>query len=172
NDVLAACHLAARDSGLAAGLAVLCSTMSPAAGSTGLAVLPAGFVSMAGLAAFDLPGGRVEIVRWNGVPADPSWSLGVLWIRLGLSEALRDSCVRYLRDRRTGDSTLLQQQLVKGTLADALAEQLEIRAVLTGLAPRDVTPTLVNGLNRQVTHADRTLLRLLGATSMLLGGPG
>ncbi|MFD1051197.1 hypothetical protein ACFQ1S_39515 [Kibdelosporangium lantanae] len=80
--------------------------------------------------------------------------------------------MQYLRGRRSGDSTLLQQQLVKGALADALAEQLEIRAVLTGLGSADVTPSLVNGLNGQITRIDRALLRLLGATSMLLGGPG
>jgi hypothetical protein len=101
-----------------------------------------------------------------------AWTLGLVWVRLGLSEALRDSCVRYLRGRHSGDSTLLQQQLVKGALADALAEQLEIRAVLTDLGPGGVTPLLVNGLNRQITQTDRALLRLLGATSMVVGGPG
>jgi hypothetical protein len=142
------------------------------------------------LDSFDLPGGRVDVLRWTAcdvpcqatrTPVVPggidddvwaAWTLGLVWVRLGLSEALRDSCVQYLRGRRSGDSTLLQQQLVKGALADALAEQLEIRAVLTATRPGDVTPLLVNGLNTQVTRTDRALLRLLGATSMLLGGPG
>ena len=158
------------------------------------------------LDSFDLPGGRVDLLRWStcGTPHQTTrdtphqvtrdiphqvtgtpvvsgevdddvwaaWTLGLVWVRLGLSEALRDSCVQYLRGRRSGDSTLLQQQLVKGALADALAEQLEIRAVLAATRPDDVTPLLVNGLNAQVTRTDRALLRLLGATSMLLGGPG
>ncbi|MEV4318234.1 DUF2786 domain-containing protein [Actinocrispum sp. NPDC049592] len=196
------CHRAARDEGLAAAIDVLCSELLPGlvpCGPAGHSVLPAGvalggrvwldgvtFGAAAGrmrlLAAFDLPGGPLEAVRWTGPAADPAagpndyvraeWVLGLVWLRLGWSEGLRGHCLRYLRGRRTGDSTLLQQQLVKGSLADVTAEQLEIRAMLLGCEADRLTPQFADELHDRITVADRAQLRLLGASSMLLGGPG
>jgi hypothetical protein len=200
-DVWLRCHRAARDDGLSPGLTLLCSALLPGVppcGPAGHAVLPADIASGTGriwvdgltfdahgghralLGSFELPGGRLEALRWTTGPAvvettedvRAAWALGLVWLRLGLSEGLRDACVRYLRGRRSGESVLLQQQLVKGTLADALAGQLEIRAVLTGAEPGDLPEPIIEDLHDRVTAADRILLRLLGASSMLLGGPG
>lgn len=97
---------------------------------------------------------------------ESAWEAGLGWLRLGLSERLLDTCVRYLGDRVTGESTLLRQQLVQGAVADVLVEHLEVRAVLASGAG---DPT---HLQDQLTRADRALLRLLGASGFLAGGPG
>ena len=107
------------------------------------------------------PGGRAESVDHGG------WALGLVWLRLGLSESLLDACVHYLGSRACGDSTVLRQQLVKGAVADVVMEQLEVYAALTGVgAPGPAH------LHQQLTVADRALLRLLGAAGYLAGGDG
>jgi len=127
-----------------------------------------------------VPGGAVTILR-RAAPTDPGerdatppeiWLSGLAWLRLGLSEGLRLSCTAYLGSRRAGaNATLLQQQLVKGSIAEAVAAHLEVHAVLrdsdavrtTGMADR---------LHRLLTAADRELVRLLGASGYVTGGKG
>ncbi|MEU4746124.1 hypothetical protein AB0G02_37465, partial [Actinosynnema sp. NPDC023658] len=108
------------------------------------------------------------------VPADrrSAWALGLVWLRLGLSEALRETCMRYLNGRRTGSTTLLQQQMVKSTVADGLIEHLEVRAVLTGMGAGDLPGVILAHLHARITAADRWLVNLLGASGYLVGGPG
>ncbi|MER5311951.1 hypothetical protein ABT034_29640 [Streptomyces sp. NPDC002773] len=101
-----------------------------------------------------------------------TYALGLVWLRLGLSEGLRAACVARLAQRRTGDSTLLQQQLVKGTVADVLVEHLEVRAVLTGAAPGALDTGMLHHLHRRITAADREQVRLLGASGYLRDSPG
>jgi alkylation response protein AidB-like acyl-CoA dehydrogenase len=129
------------------------------------------------LGGFDLPGGRVVVLRlFPGTvgAADEderaAWALGLVWLRLGLSEALRETCLRRLRTRRTGDSLLVRQQLVKGALADAVVDHLEIRALLTGAG--ELTYAALAELHTRITMTDRAQLRLLGASGYLLGSPG
>ncbi|MBD0696091.1 hypothetical protein [Streptomyces sp. CBMA123] len=119
-------------------------------------------------------------------PADPGprpWDTGLAWLRLGHSERLREACVAYLAARRVEGTSLLLQQLVKGALADALIEQLEIAGVLDGLAEADeecdpCTPAhpldarSLARLQAQITEVDRALLRLLGAHGFTAEGPG
>ncbi|MCS7481013.1 DUF2786 domain-containing protein [Umezawaea endophytica] len=132
------------------------------------------------LGEIDLPGGPVLLQRHrapggvNGfAPAQrAAWTLGLVWLRLGLSEELRETAMRYLNGRRTGNSTLLQQQMVKSTVADGLIEHLEVRAVLTGIGPGELPDTVLNHLHAQLTQADRALVKLLGASGYLAGGPG
>jgi hypothetical protein len=97
------------------------------------------------------------------------WHVGVLRVRLELSEALLDNCIDYLGRRDCGDSTILRQQLVKSALAEVLTEHLEVRAVVTGgvLA----APALAH-LHRQLSEADHQLLRLLGASGFTAAGVG
>jgi hypothetical protein len=95
--------------------------------------------------------------------------LGLVWLRFGLSEGLLDTCVQYLGGRVTGDTTLLRQQMVKGSIAEVLIEHLEIRAVLTQTEPSLET---IAHLQQQISLADRVLLRLLGASGFVAGGPG
>jgi hypothetical protein len=179
----------ARENGLAQALTVLCGEALPGVlpcGPGGHAVVPAvvaatadriwqdgrGYDRAAGeeevlrrggplVALRHRPGGHADIVDHGG------WTLGLVWLRLGLSEGLLDACVRYLDSRACGDSTVLRQQMVKGAVADVLIEQLEVHAVLTGVdAPGPAH------LHQQITVADRALLRLLGASGYLADEAG
>ncbi|MFD7450277.1 hypothetical protein [Kitasatospora sp. NPDC059827] len=122
--------------------------------------------------------------------ADPhTWATGLAWLRLGASERLREACVAHLAARTVEGTSLLLQQLVKGALADALIEQLEIAGVLDDLAgdpheaeahplgthPLGTHPLDARALARlqaQITEVDRALLRLLGAHGFTADGPG
>lgn len=168
----ARCRSTAREQGVAPALLVLRSALAPGelpCGPDGHAVAPAQIVADRGeaLRAAELPGGCVLVVHANGTLVPPEWSISLVWLRFGLSEALLDSCLAYLGARRSGESSLLQQQLVQGTLAEALTEHLEIGAELA--AGQDAR---AEHLHQKITQVDRTLLRLLGASSFLLGGPG
>lgn len=132
----------------------------------------------------DLPGGPVTLLDTAAAvsPAEgetgaagcdrTTFTMALLWVRLGLAERLRSQCLEYLGNRRSGDTVLLQQQLVKGTLADVLAEHLEIGAVLEDTSPESVSPALLYQLHTQLTMAERQQVRLLGAGGFLSGGPG
>lgn len=96
-----------------------------------------------------------------------TWSADLARYRLDQSTALVGDCVRYLSDRTVGADRLLDQQLVRADLADAGTDLAELRAVLTGSVPADLT-----WIHRRLTAVDRTLLRLLGASGFLADGPG
>ncbi|MFI6206350.1 hypothetical protein ACIBAI_08095 [Streptomyces sp. NPDC051041] len=194
------CHRAARQEGLAPALDALARAVLPGllpCGPSGHAVVAgrtyarAAAVWVDGVrqprrpgqettqAEFDLPGGPVVAARVPlPEPADAdheqraAYALGLVWLRLGLSEALRAACLAYLARRRSGDSTVLQQQLVKGTIADVLVEHLEIRAVLTAAEPGDLPLAMLHHLQRRITAADREQVRLLGASGYLTDSPG
>lgn len=198
-DFWSRCQRTAREDGLAPALELLRSAALPGAlpcGPGGHAVVPEAVVSSAEriwvdgttiggptkvdtVVTAELPGGTVVVVRqpvgasgvhqFSAAERD-AWLLGLTWLRLGLSEGLRDACVRYLAHRATGNSVLLQQQLVKGALADALIEQLEIRAVLGGAD--SLTDPALRHLHAQLTRTGRGLLPLLGASGYLTGGVG
>lgn len=123
-------------------------------------------------------GGTVVALRCEGSArgeTHPRWVLGLAWLRWGLSERLLDACLEYLGSRSAGDAKLLHQQMVKGRVADALIEHLEIGAMLDGPQPPGPEPlgaSALAHLHEQITAADRMLLRLLGASSFLAAGPG
>ncbi|WP_175408101.1 hypothetical protein [Streptomyces sp. TRM64462] len=196
-------HRIARDEGLAPALDALCEDMLPGllpCGPHGHAVvtprtlLKAGRAWCAGrpaelppggpevLGSAELPGGEVVMVRQEIAataeygPPDrrAGWSLGLVWLRLGLSEALREAVVAHLGSRTAGPegTPLLQQQLVKVAVADALVEHLEVRAVLTGVPEGQLSPAALEDLQRRLTDADRGQVRLLGASGYLADGPG
>ncbi|POX57913.1 hypothetical protein C3492_40920 [Streptomyces sp. Ru62] len=115
-------------------------------------------------------------------PAPPAWGWALAWLRLGMSERLRDACLAHLAARQSEGTSLLLQQMVKGTLADVLLEHLEIEGVLDDLStgragplgplwPADDERHLA-GLQEQITRVDRALLRLLGAHGFTTEGPG
>jgi hypothetical protein len=178
----------AREHGLVRALTVLCGEALPGVlpcGPGGHAVVPAPVAATADRIwqdgrGYDRASGEEEVLRRDGPlvalrhrPAghadlvDHGWALGLVWLRLGLSEGLLDACVRYLDGRACGDSTVLRQQMVKGAVADVLTEQLEVHAVLTGVDAPDPAH-----LHRQITAADRALLRLHGAAGYLADGAG
>ncbi len=113
----------------------------------------------------------------------PGFLLGLGYLRLGLSEALLDAAVSYLSGRQAGDTALLLQQMVKGALADAVTEQLETRLLADELADAgtdaddaragaEPDPARLAYLHRQVSDADRIILRLLGAYGFTSASPG
>ncbi|MFF4399823.1 hypothetical protein [Streptomyces sp. NPDC001480] len=105
-------------------------------------------------------------------PAAPVWNTALAWLRLGMSEQLREVCLAHLAGRQVDGSPLLMQQMVKGALADVLIEHLEIEGVLDELMAGALDEVAVARLQEQITRADRALLRLLGAHGFTLEGPG
>jgi hypothetical protein len=94
----------------------------------------------------------------------PGWVAALGRLRLGLSEWLLDQAIAHLRGRTTGGVPLIQQQLVRGHLADVAIIQQEVLGLLAetpGSYPHD-----------RLTEADRVTLRLLGAGGFLSDGPG
>ena len=188
----AAWHEAAFRNGMAPALTLLATDVLPGllpCGPGGRAVVPQDIAESAGKAWLDgttvdrgptrvlgsaeLPGGTVlccehDTDQPSATDRDQrvEWALGLAWVRLGLSEALRENCVHHLRGRTIGTSVLLQQQLVKGAIADALAGQLEVRALLSA------GPAACHGVHARITTADRVLVRLLGGSGYLTGSAG
>lgn len=105
-------------------------------------------------------------------PERAAWALGLTCLRFGLSERLLDAVLAHLGGRSVGDAKLLHQQMVKGGVAEAVIEQLEIETMLAGATPGDLDDDVLADLNAQITETDRMLLRLLGAVSFLADGPG
>jgi hypothetical protein len=174
----------ARHDGLVPALALLCETVcdgAPPPGPGGHVVAPAG---VAGADTGDfmttntVEDGIIVALRSRAEPPSVSetpraaWALGVTCLRLGLSERLLDAVLAHLGDRTVGDAKLLHQQMVKGGVAEAVIEQLEIATMLAGATPGDLDDGVLAGLNAQITETDRMLLRLLGAVSFLADGPG
>lgn len=109
----------------------------------------------------------------GSAPADPALDLALVWLRLGLSERLREDAVGYLQGRTVGaGNPLLQQQLVKVAVAESLLDHLEVRAVLTGARPGTLSGPQLRDLQERLTAADRAQVRLLGASGYLSTGPG
>ncbi|WP_405518420.1 hypothetical protein [Streptomyces canus] len=174
----------ARQDGLVRALTLLCETVGdgrPPCGPGGHMVVPAG---VAGADAGDVvttvtvEDGTVVALRPGAEPPSGSatpwaaWALGVTCLRFGLSERLLDAVLAHLGGRTVGDAKLLHQQMVKGGVAEAVIEQLEIETMLAGATPGDLDDGVLAGLNAQITETDRMLLRLLGAVSFLADGPG
>ncbi|OPG03919.1 hypothetical protein B1R27_26945 [Streptomyces sp. GKU 895] len=108
--------------------------------------------------------------RTSGPPEPPAdWPLGLLGLRLGLSERLRNAVIAQLRPRLFGGTPLLQHQLLRGALADVTIEHLEIHGMLTQTQPG---PVHLGDLHRRIGRADRMLLRSFGAAGFLATGPG
>ncbi|HEX4704914.1 MAG TPA: DUF2786 domain-containing protein [Pseudonocardiaceae bacterium] len=112
-----------------------------------------------------------SVLLARGRPTGPlpdGWTLGVLRLRLGLSERLLAACVEHLGGRGPAESPLLQRQLVQDTVADVLIGQLEIRAVLSGA--RHLAPPMVAWLHDSLSEVDIRALRLLGASGFTGAG--
>ncbi|MEV6168036.1 hypothetical protein AB0L99_07395 [Streptomyces sp. NPDC051954] len=174
----------ARHDGLVPALTLLYETVCdgvPPRGPGGHVVAPAG---VAGADAGDVvttmtvEDGTVVALRSRPEPPSASttpraaWALGVTCLRFGLSERLLDAVLAHLGGRTVGDAKLLHQQMVKGGVAEAVIEQLEIATMLAGATPGDLDDGVLAGLNAQITETDRMLLRLLGGVSFLADGPG
>lgn len=174
----------ARHDGLVAALSLLCETVcdgGPPRGPGGHVVAPAGVLGADTgdvLATMTAEGGTVVASRSRAEPPSgsntpcPAWALGVTCLRFGLSERLLAAVLAHLGGRTVGDAKLLHQQMVKGGVAEAVIEQLEIETMLAGATPGQLDDDVLARLNAQITETDRMLLRLLGAVSFLADGPG
>ncbi|PZT77851.1 MULTISPECIES: hypothetical protein [unclassified Streptomyces] len=119
--------------------------------------------------------GDVLVALRHPLPPGPentgdTWGLGLARLRLGLSEALLDTCLEYLSARTSGGSPLLMRQLVQDSLSEALTDHLEMDGLL-GPGARLTAGELCT-LHRAVTRTDRVLLRLLGGHGFRADGPG
>lgn len=105
-----------------------------------------------------------------------AWAAGVAWLRLGLSQRLLGTVLSWLGDRAFGGAPLLQQQMIKGELADSAVVQLELHSGLTAVSAAGATAGLsarvLTELHDRITLADRARLRLLGAVGFTTAGPG
>ncbi|MER7848014.1 hypothetical protein ABTZ03_29185 [Kitasatospora sp. NPDC096077] len=185
----------ARCDGLVPALTLLSRALSPGSpprGPRGHAVVPRELLDEYGdLAEPDTPDPLPGLAVLHPTPGPRTppggdarlWDTGLAWLRLGHSERLRTACVAYLAARTVEGTSLLLQQLVKGALADALIEQLEIAGVLDELAEADqggeplvpahpLNARALARLQAQITEVDRALLRLLGAHGFTADGPG
>jgi hypothetical protein len=174
----------ARHDGLVPALSLLYETLcdgAPRHGPGGHVVAPAGFVGADTgdvMATMTVEDGTIVASRSRAAPPSVSqtpwaaWALGMTCLRFGLSERLLDAVLAHLGGRTVGDAKLLHQQMVKGGVAEAVIEQLEIETMLASAAPGDLDDGVLSGLNAQITRTDRMLLRLLGAVSFLADGPG
>jgi hypothetical protein len=153
----------ARESGAAAALARLRAESAPDAvpfGPSGYAVVAESDIGRP----VDAESIGESVLLARGCAAGPlpdGWTLGVLRLRLGLSERLLVGCVEHLAERGPADSPLLHRQLVQDTVAEVLIGQLTIRAVLTGA--KHLAPPMVAWLHDSLSEVDVRALRLLGA---------
>ena len=172
SDLLRHVHAVARDAGLLTGLRALVAALAPDGvpfGPAGHAVLPAGADTVAParlLRTITIDGGELHAVAASLVePAPAAWSVGVSWLRLGASRWLLRQATEHVAGRTVGTEQLIAQQMVKGMIAEALTEQLEAEALLDGATDHAV---LIDA-NARIQAADRTLMRLFGASGFRTG---
>jgi hypothetical protein len=167
-------HDLARDEGLIAGLRALAEELAPGGvpfGPSGHAVLPTD-AATAGparrLLTVTIGADAVLAVKARAFePAPAAWLLGLSWLRLGTSRWLLRQGTEHVTSRTVGTESLIQQQMIKGMIADALTEQLEAEALLDGRTD----PAVLIEANARIQTADRMLLRLLGASGFQAGLP-
>jgi hypothetical protein len=167
-------HDLTRDEGLIVGLRALTVELAPCGvpfGSGGHAVLPTDAVTAR-------PGRRLLTVSIGTdavhavkaavfEPAPTAWLVGISWLRLGASRWLLRQGTEHVTDRTVGTERLIQQQMIKGMIAEALTEQLEAESLLDGRTD----PAVLIDANARIQLADRMLLRLLGASGFQAGLP-
>ncbi|MEU1405094.1 hypothetical protein ABZ471_22515 [Streptomyces sp. NPDC005728] len=102
---------------------------------------------------------------------DGWWGTALAWVRLGHSRQLFGLAAAHLGQRTFSGSPLLQQQMVKGTVADATVEHLEIESALVAVGSDALSGTGLRHWHDRLTEVDRMLLRLLGARGYAAAGP-
>ncbi|MGW1162868.1 hypothetical protein ACWD5Q_01150 [Streptomyces sp. NPDC002513] len=116
----------------------------------------------------------VAVIRLRATPrtgdeADPHSAVELGRLRLAWSRQLFKAAASHLAGRSNSSGRLLDQQLVKGALADATIGQWETEAVLAE-AQADFGDLAL--LHDRITETDRILLRLLGAHGFTVASPG
>ncbi|MDF3292665.1 hypothetical protein [Streptomyces silvisoli] len=122
---------------------------------------------------FDLPALDDVVALSSGLAGGAEPDAGCLAelgrLRHAWSQGLLRAVVVHLGGRTSGDGTLLDHQLVKGALADAVIGQRENETLL---AAADAEPDDLRLLHDRITEVDRVLLRLAGAYGFTAEGPG
>ncbi|GAA0975134.1 hypothetical protein GCM10009551_008140 [Nocardiopsis tropica] len=152
----------------------------PVFGASGFALAPvaAGPVLSASatvVGEITVAGHRWSLLASTGTPekpATPEWQAAVASIRLGLSLWLRRQAVGRLRKRAVEGTALIHRQLVRADLAGAATEQAVAESLLDGVATQPGARAALRRASRRLTAADRTVLRLFGASGFLSDGPG
>lgn len=172
-------RVAARTDGLVAALSLLHETTGTVGyGPEGHVIVPRGLIEADPEAevidTIELHGRLLYGLHCPGRSgqAPEEWTLGLVWLRYGLSEGLLESCMTYLGGRTVGNSPLLLQQMVKGQLAEAVIAHLEVLTALEDAHPGDLDESALAALHQRITRTDRGLLRLLGGSSLCADGPG
>jgi hypothetical protein len=167
-------HDVARDEGVIAGLRALTEELAPDGvpfGPAGHAVVPSGAATVGHarrLLTIAIDADAVHAMRATVFDRTPeTWLLGVSWLRLGASRQLLRYATDHVTERTVGTERLIQLQMVKGMIAEALTEQLEAEALLDGRTD----PAVLIEANARIQAADRMLLRLLGASGFQTGLP-
>ncbi|MFF2328576.1 MULTISPECIES: hypothetical protein [unclassified Streptomyces] len=112
---------------------------------------------------------RLDAAAGAGAPTDLRSIAELGRLRHAWSRKLHEAVVAHLSGRSNSSGRLLDQQLVKGTLADATIGHWEAECVLNA-AGADLGD--VEWLHVKITEIDRVLLRLLGAHGFTVASPG
>lgn len=192
-------YRAARSSGVEAALSDLYDRLAPGslvAGPSGQAMAPGAVERAAvrvwptgtplrglvGVTAVPLPAPvrDADLVAVRGLPRPDgqgpgpyqTWLLGLAWLRLGTSVRLLDQARSHLASRSSAGESLLRNPLLQAALAEAVTEQLTVRASLTDLDPVGESATRLVQAHHQLTDSDDALLPVLGAAGYTQDGPG
>ncbi|MFJ8004001.1 hypothetical protein [Streptomyces fagopyri] len=131
-----------------------------------------------------LEGSGLTTLRWEPPPwarypeaAEPPdgvgwWGTALAWLRLGHSRQLFSLATAHLGQRTFSGSPLLRQQMIKGTVADAAVEHLELESALAAAGSDPLPDAGLYHWHDRLTAVDGALLRLLGAYGYAATGPG
>ncbi|WP_100444594.1 hypothetical protein [Glycomyces xiaoerkulensis] len=101
--------------------------------------------------------------------ADPSWRLGVAWIRIGAVERLNRRATDRLTRRRVGKSATITLPLVRATVGDIAAWLGEALALLEAAADDGEPPAAL--VERDIDRALRATWKLFGASGYIVDAP-
>ncbi|WP_206314578.1 acyl-CoA dehydrogenase family protein [Streptomyces coryli] len=167
------CRARARDDGPAPALQALTAELGPGYGPGGHTMLPLHPApdTRSGarqLATVEHDSGAVGVWQDEGRrDGAAAWALGAAWVRLGLAERLLQLATAYIGGRRTGGEPLIQVSAVRTMIGEAAGDLAEA-ALLLDLDGADGLPRAAVA----TAQAQRTGLRLLGASGYVDGEPG
>lgn len=155
-----ACERAAHADGLAAGLALVLDGVDPAAA-------PGRFAAVVS------PLGEITYVESEPQKSSNRTDLNetcahLVNVRLGVTRRLLDYAVERLAGRFVGGEPTIRKQLVLGTVADAVTAVEALRQLSQPPYP---SAAALADAHDQITGLDWEIIKLLGASGFVAGGP-